>query len=861
VNENSSENFGKVDLTNCDREPIHRLGAIQPFGFLLVVSSDWMVARASANLEQFVGIACDEIIGQPVSRVISGKTMHTLRNRLSIMRGPDVVERLFGIELSEGGPLFDIAIHMSDDQVVIEAEPSQEGAQGGSPVSIRSMMGRLDQAETLEAFFREGARQARALTGFDRVMVYRFDESGAGEVVAEAARAGIGSFLGLHYPASDIPVQARALYTRNLFRIIADIDAVNVPLVPEIDAHGRSLDLSMSILRSVSPIHIEYLKNMGVGASLSISIVVDGKLWGLFACHHYSARLPSFERRTTSELFGQMFASRLESRERRLALEFETKARQIADRLLTSVADNASLLDDPSWLIDALADAIPADGIGVWINGRSALNGITPSQAEFAELVRVLNRNSAGRVFSTDSIAQTWPGTMSGDIVAGLIAIPISRSPRDYVVLFRQEIVRSVRWAGDPHKPVEYGPNGPRLTPRKSFETWSELVRQHSQPFSAAERRVAETIRVTLIEVVLRLTDEANAVRQQANERQELLIAELNHRVRNILSLISGLIRQSRGTTDSTDEFIGHLEGRVQALSRAHDQITRDHWAPAPLRALLQAEAAAYLGPNAARIIMNGPEVLLAPQAFSISALVFHELVTNSAKYGSLCDSGTVGVDWHKDDAGNLFIHWRESDGPPVKQPTRQGFGTTIIRRSIPYELGGQADVRYEPEGLEAHFLIPEKFATFADGAVSLLPEQSLQSAKAILETIKDRPLDGLDILLVEDNLIIAMDGEDIFLQLGAHSVSLAPNVSNALAVIENRKFDLAVLDVHLGEETSIAVAERLAAKGVPLILATGYGEGVSQAYGALGANLLQKPYTIESVASALSRIAPIVKS
>jgi light-regulated signal transduction histidine kinase (bacteriophytochrome) len=294
-----------------------------------------------------------------------------------------------------------------------------------------------------------------------------------------------------------------------------------------------------------------------------------------------------------------------------------------------------------------------------------------------------------------------------GDIVAGLIAIPISRSPRDYVVLFRQEIVRSVRWAGDPHKPVEYGPNGPRLTPRKSFETWSELVRDHSHPFSSAERRVAETIRVTLIEVVLRLTDEANAVRQQANERQEVLIAELNHRVRNILSLISGLIRQSRGTTDNTDEFIGHLEGRVQALSRAHDQITRDHWAPAPLRALLQAEAAAYLGKSAARIIMNGPEVLLAPQAFSIAALVFHELVTNSAKYGSLCDSGTVAVDWMKDDHGNLVIDWRESDGPPVSKPTRQGFGTTIIRRSIPYELGGKAEVAYDPSGLRAHFSIP----------------------------------------------------------------------------------------------------------------------------------------------------------
>jgi CheY-like chemotaxis protein len=253
--------------------------------------------------------------------------------------------------------------------------------------------------------------------------------------------------------------------------------------------------------------------------------------------------------------------------------------------------------------------------------------------------------------------------------------------------------------------------------------------------------------------------------------------------------------------------------------------------------------------------------VLLAPQAFSIAALVFHELVTNSAKYGSLCDSGTVTVDWRKDEAGDLVIDWRESDGPPVRQPTRQGFGTTIIRRSIPYELGGVAEIRYEPQGFEAHFSIPSKFVTFAEGAVSLVPERSSQSANASAETIKDKPLDGLDILLVEDNLIIAMDGEDIFLQLGARHVALAPSVSQALLAIESRQFDLAVLDVHLGEETSISVAERLAAKGTPLILATGYGEGVSQTYGPMAANLLQKPYTIESVASALGRIGPIVKS
>jgi light-regulated signal transduction histidine kinase (bacteriophytochrome) len=133
-----------------------------------------------------------------------------------------------------------------------------------------------------------------------------------------------------------------------------------------------------------------------------------------------------------------------------------------------------------------------------------------------------LNGTAAGKVFATDRIASIVPGAGAfAASAAGMLAIPISRSPRDYVVLFRSELVRSVRWGGDPHKPVEYGPNGPRLTPRRSFEEWKETVEGRSAPFTSSELRVAETLRATLIEVVLRLADEASAARQQANERQE----------------------------------------------------------------------------------------------------------------------------------------------------------------------------------------------------------------------------------------------------------------------------------------------------------------------------------------------------
>ncbi|KAK0331400.1 hypothetical protein LTR94_029085 [Friedmanniomyces endolithicus] len=227
-----------------------------------------------------------------------------------------------------------------------------------------------------------------------------------------------------------------------------------------------------------------------------------------------------------------MFAMRLESRERRQIAEYEERARNISDQLLGAVASDETLLQDPDWLGDILTSAIPADGVGVWIN------------EEFRRIVRALNGLAAGRVFTTDTIGSLVDGAGEyAEQAAGLLAIPISRSPRDYVMLFRKELKQSVRWAGDPHKPIEYGPNGPRLTPRESFAEWMENVEGHAEPFTKSELRVAQTLRATLIEVVLRIADEAAAERRQSNARQEMLIAELNHRVRNILGVIRGLNR------------------------------------------------------------------------------------------------------------------------------------------------------------------------------------------------------------------------------------------------------------------------------------------------------------------------------
>jgi light-regulated signal transduction histidine kinase (bacteriophytochrome) len=843
-----------VDLTNCDREPIHILGAIQPIGFLIALTSDWLVARVSANVGEFIDRRPQDLFGRSLDTVFSKKAVHDLRNRAAMLRGPDAVERLFDCALIDGASTFDVALHFSGGNLVIEAEPSS-GEHGDATGIVRSMMARLDQAADIASFYREGARQVRSLIGFDRVMVYRFAPDGSGEVVAEACRSGIGRFIGLHYPASDIPQQARELYKRNLLRVITDVDAAPVPILPQRDENGQPLDLSLSMLRSVSPIHIEYLKNMGVGASLSISIMVEGRLWGLFACHHYSPLCPTFERRSVSELFAQMFSMRLESRERKDTVEFERRARDISDQLLGAVASDETLLKDPDWLADILTHAIPADGVGVWIGGNHAFSGTTPSLEDFRRIVRALNGTAAGKVYATDRIAAIVKGAESfASEAAGMLAIPISRAPRDYVVLFRRELIHSVRWAGDPHKPVEYGPNGPRLTPRESFAEWKELVEGRSRPFTESERRVAETLRATLIEVVLRLADEASAERQQANARQELLIAELNHRVRNILGVIRGLIRQSKPTDGDLENFVKVVDGRIHALARAHNQITDDHWGPAPLQALIDAEAAAFID-DPGRVVIEGEAVMLNPQAYSTMALVVHELVTNSTKYGSLsAQGGRVIIRWSRNEDGDLVLDWCESGGPRVKKPKRQGFGTTIIGRSVPYDLGGTATVSYDPAGVEAHFRIPARHVSeprTMGGTSIRYPRPAIGHP----QQAPDAMLKGHAVLLVEDSLIIALDAEDIVGRLGAEDIETVATVEGALDSIDVRRPSVAMLDINLGDRSSYPIADRLLELGVPFLFATGYGEQANLPEAHRGRTVLQKPYTLENVARAMDAL------
>ncbi|UAL10520.1 HWE histidine kinase domain-containing protein [Caulobacter segnis] len=832
----------EVDLTNCDREPIHILGSVQPFGVLLAVNSDWVVVHASTTSLRYLGVAAADLLGRPLTQVMSGHAIHNIRGRLQVMRGADAVERMFGQPLVDGGEDFDLALHYSGRLLIIEGEPSHPDTLIEPASAVRSMTTRIAARPTFEEFCHEAARQVRALTEFDRVMVYRFAHDGAGEVIAESVRPGIGSFLGQRYPASDIPVQARALYERSWLRIIADVDAEISPIIPQVSPSGEPVDLSMSMLRAVSPIHIEYLRNMGVAASLSISILRDGKLWGLFACHHYAPKHISYERRTAAELFGQLFSLNLESREREIETRRMAEARNLHDRMMNAVVKANAGADSLSPYLDDLCRLVSCDGLALWLEGRLTLRDSTPDASDVHTLVRVLRDKDTHSVFATNDISALLPSAAAwSEKAAGMMAVPLSRAPRDYLIFFRKEEAKTVVWAGKPAKLVQVGPLGDRLTPRKSFEAWEETVRGQSRPWTTVERSLAESMRASLLEIVFRLTDLADEERQRANQRQELLIAELNHRVRNILGLIRGLISQSRAGVSSVEEFAEVVGGRVQALARAHDQITRHQWGPGALSDLITAEAEAYLSTKAERVKLNGAPTALAPDAFSILSLVIHELMTNSAKYGALCDQrGQVTIDWSRDAKGDLIIDWREKDGPPVKAPTRRGFGSTIIEHSIPHDLNGEVALDYRPEGFQARIRIPGRYVTTEGVTAAVTQPRRTDTPVRAPETM----------LVLEDNMIIALDLEDMLTRLGVKQVTVASSVGQAMDALAEALPPFAILDVNLGQETSFPVAEALQAAGVPFAFGTGFGDSAAFPDRFRDAPVLQKPYSAESVAA-----------
>ena len=837
-----------IDLTNCDREPIHIPGSIQPHGCLLACDHAARIVQfRSDNACDMLGLTSDPL-EMPLSQVIGDEAAHTLLNALAVTGSRPHPSLVF--DLTVNGRRLDATIHRYDQRTIIEFEPPSTRL--GQLISLsRTVIERLQATRTVEQLVQQTAMLMQAQLGYDRVMVYELGEDGSGKVVSEAKLDHHESFRGQYFPAGDIPRQARALYLRNPIRVIGDASFTPVPIAGA-DPAGAPLDLSHAHLRSVSPIHCEYLSNMGVSASMSVSIIIDGALWGMVACHHYAPKVLTMAERAAAEMVGEFLSMHLDALNRRQAREGELTARAALDDLLVNATRSEDAGPALRTRLPQLARLIPADGAAIWFDGTWTPIGHAPTQDQAAPLLALACGLAEGQVFHTARLSGLLPDAADlTALVAGVMIVPLSKRPRDFLLYFRKEAVLTLDWAGDPNKTYDTGRFGDRLTPRKSFAIWKETVRDTSHPWSDADRRFAEALRIAVVEVLLFNNEILADERSRAAVRQRVLNRELNHRVKNILAVIQSLVGRQPPEGQPVEDYIRTLRGRIRALAHAHDQVIRDEHGGL-LGDLLTAELGPYLG-DGGTVALDGPVVALDGRAFSVMALIFHEMATNAAKYGALSHpGGTLTVRWRLEDDGRCSIGWSETGLTDLAPPTRTGFGSALVEQSLPFDLGGESRIVFRPAGVQADFILPAQVVR------SLRPDSATHAPRPVPEQplVPGTGLAGWRVLVVEDQTLIAMALEADLQDHGLEVAGRTATVAGALALIDRELPDLAVLDVNLAGELSMPVAERLHAEGIPFVFATGYGADFARPDLFAAVPIVSKPYQAADVVTKLAEAA-----
>jgi two-component system, chemotaxis family, sensor kinase Cph1 len=551
-------------IQNCDQEPIHTLGFVQDHGALIAFDKSGLTAAASNNAASLLGSV-------PALGMQIGSRHFDRVARVTIARSlaePDIILESVVCKGVDGAT-FDLVMHWSAELLLVEWEARPRNAPPASHYASLVQLGiqRLQRSSgfSLEQLLQVATDVVCALSGFGRVMAYRFLPDGSGEVIAESLSADEASYLHQRFPATDIPDQARRLYVLNPTRHIADVLSAPVLIDRTPGCPGGGLDLSYSILRSVSPTHIEYLRNMDVGASMSTSIVVDGKLWGLIACHHAKPLRVPYAVRLSCTVLTQMLAIMVERSE----LSQRALAESRIENLRGQIAEALALADDATAGLlaanEAMRSLIVSEGLSIVVGQRV---GSLPEHLDRAAAIEVSEfmASSHQELLVTDSISRDLPplkAVQNGvDAFPGILALQIHGETTITIIWWRAELAQTINWAGPPGKIVESGSRGDRLAPRLSFATWTEVVRGSSRAWNHTDRFAARELKAILQEVAL------NQIRATEHERTALL-AILGHDLRDPLQAIDMAVTlMGRGlvTTGDSAKRIEYSSRRMQSV-------------------------------------------------------------------------------------------------------------------------------------------------------------------------------------------------------------------------------------------------------------------------------------------------------
>ena len=654
-----------TDLEACSREPIHLPGAIQPHGILLAFGDpDLVCLQASVNAAErgqgnLLGKTAGEIFGEDALR--------------AAVSGDPALET--PLPLTFRGEPYDAIIHRQAGLVIVELEPAGSGSMARHYRRLQSGFSELRSAPNLSALYGAAARFVASFTGFERVMVYRFDADWHGEVVGECLTADVHSYLGHHFPASDIPEQARALYRKNWLRLIPDARYKPVPLEPPFNPRtGQPLDLSFSTLRSVSPVHLTYLHNMDVRASMSISLMDGDELWGLIACHHRTPLPLPYATRAACEIFGQFVSREISAKLQAQRLAEHAQAITIQTRFFDFLAAEQNFVGALVKYTPHLLQFMNAGGAAIFAAGKLTLLGETPSESDVHGLVSWLAARNLNPLFVTECLGESFPQALAWTAVAsGLLAIKLSRIEPHFVLFFRPETPATITWAGDPAKS-----EGPALHPRKSFAAWKQIITGRSLPWRETEQQGARELRNAIGALVLRRTERLISLNAELEKKNTDLNSfayiashDLKEPLRGIanyasfliedhgsslpeegmrkLRTISGLAARSEELLDALNHF-----SRIGRMEIQPSEVDLNHL----LEEVLESQATALQG---VEIIRPNPLPTVSCDPVLIRE-VFGNLLANAARYNARADK-------------KITIDSTTDGGKPVFQVRDNGIG------------------------------------------------------------------------------------------------------------------------------------------------------------------------------------------